>query len=73
MKSYESKTYKKVIINNSYRKQWKNDIIEKNDFLLKNEIWKLIDLFKERIIFRDKWIYIIKREVRDEVTRFKIH
>ena len=38
MKSYESKIYKKVIINNSYRKQWKDDIIDENDSLLKNEI-----------------------------------
>ena len=48
-------------------------MIEKNDFLLKNEIWELVDLFKRRIIFRDKWIYIIKRGARDEVIRFKIY
>ena len=47
-------------------------MIDENDFLLKNEIWKFIDLFKERIVFYNKWIYIIKREACDEVIHFKI-
>ena len=46
-------------------------MIKENDFLLKNKTWELVDLFKKRIIFYDKWIYIIKCEARDEVIRFK--
>jgi hypothetical protein len=42
-----------------------------NKFLLINDIWKLINLFKNRWILRDKWVYKIKRKKHDEILRYK--
>jgi hypothetical protein len=43
---------------------------ENKSFLI-NETWKLINFFKNRWIFRDKWVYKIKREKHDEILRYK--
>jgi hypothetical protein len=42
-----------------------------NNFLLINEIWTLINSLKNRRVFRDKWVYKIKREKHDEILRYK--
>jgi hypothetical protein len=42
-----------------------------NIFLLINEIWTLINSFKDRRVFRDKWVYKIKRKKHDEILRYK--
>jgi hypothetical protein len=42
-----------------------------NISLLINEIWTLINSFKNRRILRDKWVYKIKREKHDEILRYK--
>jgi hypothetical protein len=42
-----------------------------NIFLLINEIWTMINSFKDRRILRDKWIYKIKKEKHDEILRYK--
>jgi hypothetical protein len=42
-----------------------------NNFFLINEIWTLINFFKDRRVFRDKWVYKIKREKHDEILRYK--
>jgi hypothetical protein len=43
---------------------------ENISFLI-NEIWTLINLFKNRRVLRDKWIYKIKKEEHDEILRYK--
>jgi hypothetical protein len=42
---------------------------ENNSFLI-NEIWTLINSFKDRRILRDKWVYKIKKERHDEILRY---
>jgi hypothetical protein len=42
-----------------------------NNFFLINEIWTLINSLKNRQIFRDKWVYKIKRKRHDEILRYK--
>jgi hypothetical protein len=42
-----------------------------NKFSLINEIWTLINFFKDRRVLRDKWIYKIKRKEYDEILRYK--
>jgi hypothetical protein len=42
-----------------------------NIFLLINEIWTLINFFKDRRVFRDKWVYKIKKEKHDEILCYK--
>jgi hypothetical protein len=44
---------------------------DENKFFSINEIWKLINFFKNRRIFREKWIYKIKKEKHDEILRYK--
>jgi hypothetical protein len=42
-----------------------------NKFLLINEIWTLINFFKNRWVLRDKWVYKIKKDEHDEILRYK--
>ncbi len=58
-------------MNYSSREEWLKIMKNENKFLLINEIWKLINLFKDRRVFRDKWIYKIKRKKHDEILRYK--
>jgi hypothetical protein len=66
----KSRSYKKIM-NDSNNDEWqkimKNEI---NSFLI-NEIWILIDSFKNRRIFRDKWVYKIKKKKQNEILRYK--
>jgi hypothetical protein len=56
----KSRSYKKTI-NNSSRDEWLKIMKNENKFLLINEIWTLINFFKDWWIFRDKWVYKIKK------------
>jgi hypothetical protein len=42
-----------------------------NIFLLINQIWTLINFFKDRRVFRDKWFYKIKKKRHDEILHYK--
>jgi hypothetical protein len=64
----KSRSYKKTM-NNSSRDEWLKIMKNENKFLLTNEIWTLMNLFKDRRVLRDKWVYKIKREKHDEILR----
>jgi hypothetical protein len=66
----KSRSYKKTM-NDSSRKQWVKIMKNENIFLLINEIWTLINSFRDRRVFRDKWIYKIKRKEHDEILLYK--
>jgi hypothetical protein len=66
----KSRSYKKTI-NDSSRDEWLKIMKNENKFLLINEIWTLINFFKDWRVLRDKWIYKIKRERHDEILRYK--
>jgi hypothetical protein len=66
----KSRSYKKTM-NDSSRKEWIKIMKNENNFFLINEIWTLVNLFKDRRVFRDKWIYKIKRKEHDEILRYK--
>jgi hypothetical protein len=66
----KSRSYKKTM-NDSSRDKWLKVMKEQNKFLLINETWKLINFFKDRRVFRDKWVYKIKKEEHDEILRYK--
>jgi hypothetical protein len=57
----KSRSNKKTM-NDSNQDEWLKIMKNENKFLLINEIWKLINFFKNRRIFRDKWIYKIKKK-----------
>jgi hypothetical protein len=67
----KSRSYNKAM-NDSNRNKWIKIMKNENIFLLINEIWTLINLFRNRRILRDKWIYKIKKEKHDEILRYKI-
>jgi hypothetical protein len=66
----KSRLYKKTMNDSNSKKRIK---IMKNEniFFLINEIWTLIKFFKNRRMFRDKWVYNIKRKKHDEILRHK--
>jgi hypothetical protein len=66
----KSRSYKKTI-NDSSRDEWLKIMKNENKFLLINEIWTLINFFKNRRVFRDKWVYKIKKKRHDEILRYK--
>jgi uncharacterized protein YqgQ len=66
----KSRSYKKTM-NDSSRKKWLKIMKNENNFLLINEIWTLINFLRNRRVFRDKWVYKIKKEEHDEILRYK--
>jgi hypothetical protein len=66
----ESRSYKKVMKNLDCDK-WIIVMKNENISLLINKTWILTNTFKNKRILRDKWIYKIKREKRDEILRYK--
>jgi hypothetical protein len=64
------RSYKKTM-NDSSREEWIKIMKNENNFFLINEIWTLVNFFKDRRIFRDKWVYKIKRKKHDEILRYK--
>jgi hypothetical protein len=59
----KSRSYKKIM-NDSNREKWVKIMKNENNFFLINEIWTLINFFKDRRVLRDKWIYKIKKKTR---------
>ncbi len=66
----KSSLYKKTT-NDFNRDEWLKIMKNENNTFLINEIWTLINFLKNRWIFRDKWIYKIKKEKHDEILRYK--
>ncbi len=64
------RSYKKIM-NDSSREEWIKIMKNENNSLLINEIWTLINSFKDRRLFRDKWVYKIKKKEHDEILRHK--
>ena len=70
--SYESKNYEETIAdNNSNSEEWEDAIENEINFLMKNKTWKLVDYLKDRKSLKDKWVFILKRELKGEITRYK--
>jgi hypothetical protein len=66
----KSRSYKKTM-NDLSRDEWLKIMKNENKFLLINEIWTLINFFKDRRVLRDKWVYKIKKKRHDEILRYK--
>ncbi len=64
------RSYKKAM-NDSSREEWVKIMKNENNSLLINEIWTLINFFRDRRVLRGKWVYKIKREEHDEILRYK--
>jgi hypothetical protein len=66
----KSRSYKKIM-NDLSRDEWLKIMKNENKSFLINETWKLINFFENRRVFRDKWVYKIKRKQHDEILRYK--
>ncbi len=66
----KSRSYKKAM-NDSSREEWIKIMKNENISFLINEIWTLINSLRNRRMFRDKWVYKIKKEEHDEILRYK--
>ncbi len=66
----KSRSYKKIM-NDFNRNEWLKIMKNENKFFLINEIWTLTNSFRDRQIFRDKWMYKIERKKHDEILRYK--
>ncbi len=42
-----------------------------NNFLFVNKTWFLTNTFKDKRVFRDKWVYKIKKNKHNEILRYK--
>jgi hypothetical protein len=58
-------------MNDFNRDEWLRVMKNENKFLLINEIWTLTNSFKNRRVFRDKWVYKIKKKKHNEILRYK--
>ncbi len=58
----KSQSYKKTM-NDLSRDKWLKIMKNENKSFLINESWKMINFFKDRRVFRDKWIYKIKKKI----------
>jgi hypothetical protein len=50
---------------------WITIMKNENNFFLINKTWILTNAFKNKRVLRDKWIYKIKKNKRDEILRYK--
>jgi hypothetical protein len=66
----KSRLYKKIM-NDLNRDEWLKIMKNENKSLLINEIWILTNFFRDRRVFRNKWVYKIKRKKHDEILRYK--
>jgi hypothetical protein len=64
----KSRLYKEIM-NDFNRDEWLKIMKNENKFLLTNEIWILTNFLKEKRVFRDKWVYKIKKKKKN-TTRF---
>jgi hypothetical protein len=58
-------------MNDFNRDEWLKIMKNENNFFLTNEIGILTNFFRNKRVFRDKWIYKIKRKKHDEILRYK--
>jgi hypothetical protein len=66
----KSRSYKKIMKNFS-RDKWIMIMKNENNFLLINKTWILTIVFRNKRVLRDKWVYKIKKNERDEILRYK--
>ncbi len=64
------RSYKKIMKNFNRNKEITIMKNENNSFFV-NKTWFLTNAFKNQRVFRDKWIYKIKKKKRDKILRYK--
>ena len=68
---FEPTTYQQVISNQLSRMHWELAIQDEYKSLMDNNTWCLIQASPGAHILRGRWVYIVKRGLAGEVTRYK--
>jgi hypothetical protein len=66
----KSRSYKEIM-KDFNRDKWITIMKNENNSLLINKTWILMIAFKNKRVLRDKWVYKIKRNERNEILRYK--
>jgi hypothetical protein len=66
----KSRLYKQIM-KNFNRNKWITIMKNENNFLLTNKTWILTITFKNKRVFRNKWIYKINKDEHDEILWYK--
>ena len=66
----EFQNLKEVMIS-FYWFEWQKAIKVENNFLLKNQIWELTQLSSNVYLLTDKWVFRLKKNRTDNVSKFK--
>ena len=68
---FEPTTYQQIIFNQLSRMHWELVIQDEYKSLMNNNTWYLIQTLSDAHILRGRWVYIAKRDLAEEVTRYK--
>ena len=68
---FEPTTYQQIISNQLFRIHWELAMQDEYKSLINNNTWYLIQTPSDAHILRDRWVYIVKRDFAEEVTRYK--
>jgi hypothetical protein len=66
----KSRSYKKIM-KNFNRVKWITIMKNENNSFLVIKTWILTNALRNRRVLRDRWVYKIKRDERDEILRYK--
>jgi hypothetical protein len=63
----EPTTFEEVV----QKGQWKEDMMEENQSIMKNEVWEIVPRPKEKLVVTSKWVYKIKHATNRSVDKYK--
>ena len=70
--SHELKIYNEAMANAQHKMNWQLDMDDEMQSHRDNDIWKLVSFVSQnRKVLSDKWVYRAKREINDEVVKYK--
>ena len=53
------------------KKEWKDAMIEEYQSIVKNDVWDVVPISKEKTMVSSKWIYKMKHSLDDNVEKCK--
>ena len=68
---FEPTTYQQIIFNQFSRIHWELAMQDEYKSLMNNNTWCLAQASSGAHILRGRWVYIVKRGLAEEVTRYK--
>jgi hypothetical protein len=53
------------------KKQWKEDMTEEHQSIMKNDVWEIVPRPKEKLVVTSKWVYKIKHATNGSMDKYK--